>query len=163
MTGTPGDLVRAAHAVGVTNARLIEAVRSIPRAEIVPADEVASVPGHARSASPRAGATQPSLIAMMVSALGLTGDEHVLEVGTGYGCQTALLARLAAYVADVECLNRSWISSAPVVGSSSRSGRAGRSASSCTSGGPTTWCTAGRSPRPGSSGWLYGADGYDQR
>jgi protein-L-isoaspartate(D-aspartate) O-methyltransferase len=40
--------------------------------------------------------TQPSLIAMMVSPLGLTGDKQVLEVGTGYGWQTALLARLAA-------------------------------------------------------------------
>lgn len=46
--------------------------------------------------------TQPSLIAMMVSALGLTGDEQVLEAGTGYGWQTALLARLAAYVVSVE-------------------------------------------------------------
>ncbi|MGW5246188.1 hypothetical protein ACWEQN_20465, partial [Streptomyces sp. NPDC004129] len=54
-----------------------------------------------------------------------------------------------------------------VAGSSSRSGRAGRSAWNRTSGGPTTWCTAGRSPRPGSSGCtavrLYGAHGYDQR
>lgn len=40
--GTPEDLVRAAHAVGVTDDRLLEAVRSIPRAEFVPADEVAS-------------------------------------------------------------------------------------------------------------------------
>lgn len=34
--------------------------------------------------------------------LGLTGDEQVLEVGTGSGWQTALLARLAAYVVSVE-------------------------------------------------------------
>lgn len=39
---TPEYLVRAAHAVGVTDARLLEAVRSIPRAESVPADEAAS-------------------------------------------------------------------------------------------------------------------------
>jgi protein-L-isoaspartate(D-aspartate) O-methyltransferase len=38
----------------------------------------------------------------MVAALGLTGRERVLEVGTGYGYQTALLARLAEHVVSVE-------------------------------------------------------------
>ena len=46
--------------------------------------------------------TQPSLVAKMVDALGLTGTERVLEVGTGYGWQTALLARLAREVWSVE-------------------------------------------------------------
>jgi protein-L-isoaspartate(D-aspartate) O-methyltransferase len=46
--------------------------------------------------------TQPSLSAKMIEALGLTGPERVLEVGTGYGFQTALLARLAGYVYSVE-------------------------------------------------------------
>ncbi|MFJ9848492.1 protein-L-isoaspartate O-methyltransferase [Streptomyces sp. NPDC101150] len=100
---TPEDLVRAAHAVGVTDARLLEAVRSVPRAEFVPADEVASAYRDTPVPLPHGQVTtQPSLIAMMVSALGLTGDEQVLEVGTGYGWQTALLARLAAYVVSVE-------------------------------------------------------------
>jgi protein-L-isoaspartate(D-aspartate) O-methyltransferase len=46
--------------------------------------------------------TQPSLIARMVAALGLEGEERVLEVGTGYGFQTALLATLAREVWSVE-------------------------------------------------------------
>lgn len=46
--------------------------------------------------------TQPSLVAVMIEALGLTGSERVLEIGTGYGWQTALLARLAAEVWSVE-------------------------------------------------------------
>ena len=46
--------------------------------------------------------TQPSLSATMVAALGLAGGEKVLEVGTGYGYQTALLARLAAQVISIE-------------------------------------------------------------
>jgi protein-L-isoaspartate(D-aspartate) O-methyltransferase len=46
--------------------------------------------------------TQPSLSARMIQALALTGAEHILEVGTGYGYQTALLARLASFVTSIE-------------------------------------------------------------
>ena len=46
--------------------------------------------------------TQPSLSAKMVEALGLTGSERVLEVGAGYGFQTALLASLSGFVWSVE-------------------------------------------------------------
>ena len=46
--------------------------------------------------------TQPSLIASMVVALGLTGSERVLEVGTGFGFQTAILAMLARQVVSIE-------------------------------------------------------------
>ena len=46
--------------------------------------------------------TQPSLVAQMVEALALEPTEAVLEIGTGYGWQTALLARLAARVWSVE-------------------------------------------------------------
>ena len=46
--------------------------------------------------------TQPSLVATMVDALALAGGEKVLEVGTGYGYQTALLASLAREVWSIE-------------------------------------------------------------
>ena len=46
--------------------------------------------------------TQPSLVARMLEALALEGQERVLEVGTGFGYQTALLARLAAQVLSIE-------------------------------------------------------------
>jgi protein-L-isoaspartate(D-aspartate) O-methyltransferase len=46
--------------------------------------------------------TQPSLIASMVAALKLSGTERVLEVGTGLGFQTAILAMLARQVVSVE-------------------------------------------------------------
>jgi len=48
--------------------------------------------------------TQPSLSAAIIAALGLTGAEEAFEVGTGYGYQTALLARLAARVVSGEQL-----------------------------------------------------------
>jgi protein-L-isoaspartate(D-aspartate) O-methyltransferase len=46
--------------------------------------------------------TQPSLIARVLEGLRLRGDERVLEVGTGCGFQTALLAALAAEVWSLE-------------------------------------------------------------
>ncbi|MFI0717217.1 protein-L-isoaspartate O-methyltransferase [Streptomyces inhibens] len=99
----PEDLVKAARASGVTDERLLCALRATPRSDFVPASRRASayadVPipiGHGQVT------TQPSLVAMMVAALALTGDERVLEVGSGHGFQTALLARLAAYVVGVE-------------------------------------------------------------
>jgi protein-L-isoaspartate(D-aspartate) O-methyltransferase len=39
---------------------------------------------------------------MMIAGLGLAGGEQVLEIGTGYGYQAALLARLAAQVVSIE-------------------------------------------------------------
>ncbi|WP_258527554.1 protein-L-isoaspartate O-methyltransferase family protein [Streptomyces sp. NBRC 110611] len=99
----PEDLVEAARACGVTDERLLCALRATPRAAFVPAAHHASVYvdvplpiGHGQVT------TQPSLVARMIAALGLTGDERVLEIGSGHGFQTALLARLAAYVVGVE-------------------------------------------------------------
>ncbi|MFC1908779.1 protein-L-isoaspartate(D-aspartate) O-methyltransferase [Chloroflexota bacterium] len=48
--------------------------------------------------------SQPLIIAMMTGALELTGVEKVLEVGTGSGYQTAILAELAHQVITVERL-----------------------------------------------------------
>lgn len=95
--------MRAARGQGVTDRRVLEAVRSVRRACFVPAsvrDEAGydyALPiGRAQTTS------QPSLIALMIEALGLEGHETVLEIGTGYGYQTALLARLARRVLSVE-------------------------------------------------------------
>ncbi|MGW1882291.1 protein-L-isoaspartate(D-aspartate) O-methyltransferase [Streptomyces sp. NPDC001970] len=96
-------MVRAARAAGVRDARLLEAMRSTPRAAFVPAAHRASA--YADVPIPISHGqvtTQPSLVAMMIDALGLTGSECVLEIGTGHGFQTALLARLATYVVSVE-------------------------------------------------------------
>jgi protein-L-isoaspartate(D-aspartate) O-methyltransferase len=46
--------------------------------------------------------TQPSLVARMLEALELAGEERALEVGAGLGWQTALLARLAGEVFAIE-------------------------------------------------------------
>ncbi len=46
--------------------------------------------------------SQPYIIALMTQALALTGQEKVLEIGTGSGYQTAILAELARQVVTVE-------------------------------------------------------------
>jgi protein-L-isoaspartate(D-aspartate) O-methyltransferase len=101
--GRPEDLVRAFRAKGIRNRRVLAAFRAVPRARFVP-------PAAARHAYLDAPiriphgqvTTQPSLIASMVAALGLTGSERVLEVGTGLGFQTAILAMLARQVVSIE-------------------------------------------------------------
>lgn len=99
----PEDLIRAARAAGVGDERVLDALRLTPRADFVPRIHVASayLDEPVRISHDQV-TTQPSLSARMLDGLALTGDEHVLEVGTGLGFQTALLARLAADVVSVE-------------------------------------------------------------
>jgi protein-L-isoaspartate(D-aspartate) O-methyltransferase len=100
---TPEDLVRAVVATGTRDPGLLAALRAVPRADFAPSylayqaylDRPLPIPYGQVT-------TQPSLVAKMIEALGLTGSEHVLEVGTGYGFQTALLAQLSTFVYSVE-------------------------------------------------------------
>jgi protein-L-isoaspartate(D-aspartate) O-methyltransferase len=97
------DLVRRVAAAGVRDERVLKAFRKVPRELFVPAE----LAGRAYVDEPlpiphRQVTTQPSLVAKMVEALGLRGAERVLEIGTGHGFQTALLAELAAFVWSVE-------------------------------------------------------------
>jgi protein-L-isoaspartate(D-aspartate) O-methyltransferase len=96
-------LVAAARAAGVEDERVLSAIAAVPRSEFVPGERVAFANLDAPIPIPHEQVTsQPSLVARMVEALALEGEERVLEVGTGYGWQTALLARLAREVFSVE-------------------------------------------------------------
>jgi protein-L-isoaspartate(D-aspartate) O-methyltransferase len=97
------ELVDAIRAEGIGEPRLIAAIREMPRAEFVPPAlaERANV-DEPLPISHGQVTTQPSLVARMVEGLGLEGAERVLEIGTGYGWQTALLARLCEFVWSVE-------------------------------------------------------------
>lgn len=100
---TPLDLANVVRAKGVRDTRLLEALERVPRAGFVPADVAADAYLDRPLPIPHQQVTtQPSLVAMMVEALALTGTERLLEIGTGYGFQSALLARLAAFVWSVE-------------------------------------------------------------
>ena len=99
----PMELARLVRDAGVTDARVLEAVGSVPRAAFVPAGEVDRAYRDEPIPIPHGQVTtQPSLVGRMLEALALEGGERVLEVGTGYGFQTALLARLAGEVISVE-------------------------------------------------------------
>jgi protein-L-isoaspartate(D-aspartate) O-methyltransferase len=101
--GSPEDLLWALRAQGIRDRRVMAAFRAVPRAGFVPPrftdrayeDEPVPIP-HGQVT------TQPSLVARMVEALRLERGERVLEVGTGLGFQTAILAMLAGQVVSVE-------------------------------------------------------------
>jgi protein-L-isoaspartate(D-aspartate) O-methyltransferase len=88
---------------GIASSRVIEAFRRVERESFVPPDEkyraYEDVPlpiGHGLVT------TQPSLVARMVEAMQLAGEERVLEIGTGLGYETAILALLCREVHSVE-------------------------------------------------------------
>ena len=101
--GTPEDLVRALRIEGIRDQRVLAAFRAVPRAGFVPPAAAGEAYLDAPIRIPHGQVTtQPSLIATMVAALGLRGSETVLEVGTGLGFQTAVLAGLARKVVSIE-------------------------------------------------------------
>jgi protein-L-isoaspartate(D-aspartate) O-methyltransferase len=96
-------LVIAARRAGVDDPRILDAIRSVPRAAFVPPDQVRLAYDDVPVPIPhRQVTTQPSLSARMIQALRLTGVEHVLEVGTGYGYQTGVLGKVASFVTSIE-------------------------------------------------------------
>lgn len=89
----------------IKDERVIEAINTIPRELFVP-DELRDY-AYKDSALPIGyGQTisQPSLVAYMTQLLELTDDKNVLEIGTGSGYQTALLAKLANKVFTIEII-----------------------------------------------------------
>jgi protein-L-isoaspartate(D-aspartate) O-methyltransferase len=97
------ELVEAARDAAVRDERVLAAIAAVPRSGFIPAEYAGQADIDAPIPIPHGQVTtQPSLVARMVEALALTGDERVLEIGTGYGWQTALLSELAREVFSVE-------------------------------------------------------------
>lgn len=94
---------RQIRARGIADTRVLEACRRVPRHLFVPprfqdeayADYPVSI-GYGQTIS------QPYIVAAMVEALGLGPSSRVLEIGTGCGYQTAILAELVTTVHTVE-------------------------------------------------------------
>jgi protein-L-isoaspartate(D-aspartate) O-methyltransferase len=87
----------------VRDERVLTAVAEVPRAGFVGTGDAERAYLDRPLPIPHGQVTtQPSLVARMLEALEFDGSELVLEVGTGYGFQTALLARLARSVVSIE-------------------------------------------------------------
>lgn len=88
---------------GITDKRVLEAMGKVPRHLFI---EEALV-GEAYNDHPlpighKQTISQPYIVALMTQALDLTGNEKTLEIGTGSGYQTAILAELSAKVYTIE-------------------------------------------------------------
>lgn len=90
---------------GITDARVIAALRKIPRHLFVDAGLVnRAYDDSALPIGDKQTLSQPYMAARMSEALRLGGDEKILEIGTGSGYQTALLAEIGFNVFSVEKL-----------------------------------------------------------
>jgi protein-L-isoaspartate(D-aspartate) O-methyltransferase len=88
---------------GITDARVLAAMREVPRHAFVPDHYIdEAYEDHPLPVGAGQTISQPYIVALMTSHLGLTGKEKVLEIGTGSGYQAAILARLAKEVHTVE-------------------------------------------------------------
>ena len=88
---------------GICDSRVIDAMARIPREQFI--DESLRAEAYSdRALGITCGQTisQPYIVALMTQALALRGNERVLEIGTGSGYQTAILAELARDVVSIE-------------------------------------------------------------
>ncbi len=88
---------------GLHNPQVLAAMAAVPREDFVP-HALRAQAFDDRPLSIGAGQTisQPYMVAWMLDALDLRGDERVLEVGTGSGYAAAVLAELCAEVLTIE-------------------------------------------------------------
>jgi protein-L-isoaspartate(D-aspartate) O-methyltransferase len=90
---------------GIKDARVLAAMRAVERDRFIPAEYVE----HAYDDGPlpigsAQTISQPYIVALMSEVAALTGNERVLEIGTGSGYQAAILSRLAAEVYSIETI-----------------------------------------------------------
>ena len=88
---------------GIRDVRILQAMSRVPRHEFVPAEFISEA--YEDRPLPIGGEqtiSQPYIVALMLEALALSPNEIVLEVGTGSGYVTALLAELCRHVYSVE-------------------------------------------------------------
>ncbi|KLV06765.1 protein-L-isoaspartate O-methyltransferase [Photobacterium aquae] len=96
-------LLNYLHQQGIRNDKVLEAIGSIPREWFI--DEALSHKAYENNALPiGSGQTisQPYIVAKMTELLALDEHSRVLEIGTGSGYQTAVLAKLVGHVCSVE-------------------------------------------------------------
>lgn len=96
---------RQLRARGIDDARVLAAFEAIPRHLFVPQKlREQAYEDHPHPIGFGQTISQPYIVAYMTQLLELTGAEHVLEVGTGSGYQTAVLSALALEVHSIELI-----------------------------------------------------------
>jgi protein-L-isoaspartate(D-aspartate) O-methyltransferase len=89
----------------IADNRVVDAMRRVPREAFVSQEQYhAAYDDRPLSIGFGQTISQPFIVALMVQALELRGDEKVLELGTGSGYEAAILAELAQKVVTVECI-----------------------------------------------------------
>jgi len=89
----------------IADNRVVEAMKRVPREAFVSQEQhYAAYDDRPLSIGFGQTISQPFIVALMVQALELRGDEKVLELGTGSGYEAAILAELAQKVVTVECI-----------------------------------------------------------
>ena len=97
------EMILRLRRAGITDRRVVSAIEAAPRDLFVPAEMHAEA--YAEQALPiDCGQTisAPVIVGLMTAALDVGADDRVLEIGTGTGYQTAILARLARRVYTME-------------------------------------------------------------
>lgn len=90
---------------GISDLHVLEAMRSVPRHEFVPADQVDDAyADHPLAIGYGQTISQPYMVAVMSAALQVQPGDHVLEIGTGSGYQAAILAAMGLDVYTVEII-----------------------------------------------------------
>jgi len=88
---------------GINDKRVLEAMGKIPRNRFIEdALKGEAYNDHPLPIGHKQTISQPYIVALMTEALELTGNERTLEIGTGSGYQTAILAELSEKVYTVE-------------------------------------------------------------
>jgi protein-L-isoaspartate(D-aspartate) O-methyltransferase len=83
--------------------RVLQAFAVVPRERFVPADfRARAYEDHPLAIGHGQTISQPMMVALMLQEMALTGEEKVLDIGTGSGYQAALLSRMAKQVVGVE-------------------------------------------------------------
>ncbi len=91
----------------ITDERVLDAFRKVPRERFVwQVDAAQAYADHPLHIAEGQTISQPYMVAIMTQALALKGDEKVLEIGTGSGYQTAILAELAGRLGEVFTIER---------------------------------------------------------
>lgn len=97
------SLINLLRQQGIKDERVLNAIASIPREHFI--DEALSHQAYDNRSLPIGGGqtiSQPYIVAKMTELLQLEPTSRVLEIGTGSGYQTAVLAKLVDHVCSVE-------------------------------------------------------------